>query len=438
MLNQHFEDGGSYSTAASLYDLPRHRWYVIKEGFSPELFNLAVSEAPIEKDDLVIDPFCGSGTVPVTASLQGYRSIGIEVNPFLAFVARTKLATCSANSLDSAIASILPSIKQGSPSPLEGFSTFCRRPESEKWLFNRSILRSFEGGWQASKALRGQPRDIVRLMLVRAAMENCNAIADGKCLRYRRDWKTTRFGKKDFIESFESWILKARDDLGGLASPEAKASIVSGDARVLLKSMDAEGIGLCITSPPYLNSFDYSDVYRPETFLIKAVRSNEDLRKIRLASVRSHVQVRWPKPVLNRFGSVFAQTMKQLLAKKGAFWDEHIPQMVQAYFEDMNCVLTGLRAGASKKSRVWLVVSTSAYAGVEIPVDLILAQIGESVGWFLQEVRVLRSLRASGQHAIRVPGEEVLPFHLRESVVMFCRERIRDGNSARQVQQTRE
>ena len=183
-------------------------------------------------------------------------------------------------------------------------------------------------------------------------------------------------------------------------------------------------MGLCVTSPPYLNSFDYSDVYRPETFLIKSVQSNADLRQIRLASLRSHVQVKWPKPVLNSFGTDYNQTMKRLAAKEGAFWDSRIPQMVQAYFEDMHGVLSSLRVCASKKAKVWLVVSTSAYAGVEIPVDFILAQIGESVGWFLQEIAVLRSLRASGQHASRVPGEDILPFHLRESLVILSKERV--------------
>ena len=179
-----------------MFDLPRHRWYVIKEAFSPELLSLAVCDASLEKKSIVIDPFCGSGTVPVAASLRGYRSMGIEVNPFLAFVARTKLSNCSPRSLDSAVASVMSSIRQGAPSPLEGFSTFSRQPKAEKWLFNRSILRSYEGGWRASESVRGPAKDVIRLMLVRAAMENCNAVADGKCLRYRSDWETSHFGRE--------------------------------------------------------------------------------------------------------------------------------------------------------------------------------------------------------------------------------------------------
>jgi len=428
MLIEQFASGDSYSTPDSLYSLPRHRWYVIKEAFSPELFNLAISTSSTAKGDLVIDPFCGSGTLPLTSSFLGYRSIGVEVNPFLAFVARTKLSVCNPQSLERAALSILPSIRCGTPSPLEGLSTFCRRRESDKWLFNRSVLRSFEGGWQASESVSGPAKNIVRLMLVRAAMENCNAVADGKCLRYRKEWKDNPYGRQDFLDSFDSWVVKARDDLKDLPI-HGSASIINGDARKVLSSLKPKCVSLCVTSPPYLNSFDYSDVYRPETFLIKAVHSNKDLRKVRLASVRSHVQVKWPKPKLNRFGSLYNQTRKQLATKEGGFLDPRIPQMVQAYFEDMHGVLKDLLAVSSKKSRVWLIVSTSAYAGVEIPVDMILAQIGERVGWFLQEIATLRDLRASGQHAIRVPGEDVQPFHLRESAVILSAEPLRKGST---------
>jgi hypothetical protein len=95
--------------------------------------------------------------------------------------------------------------------------------------------------------------------------------------------------------------------------------------------------------------------------------------------------------------------------------------MVQAYFEDMAHVLTRLRAFALPGASLWMVVSTSAYAGVEIPVDLILADIGSDTGWNLREVVVLRHLRSSGQHWRTIHGAEPLSTAplLRESVVIL-------------------
>ena len=78
------------SNAIDTVSLPRHRWYYYKEGFSPNLVNKAIDELQLRENDLIIDPFNGSGTVTLTSAMRGIPSIGVEVNPFTAFIARTK------------------------------------------------------------------------------------------------------------------------------------------------------------------------------------------------------------------------------------------------------------------------------------------------------------------------------------------------------------
>ena len=67
--------------------------------------------------------------------------------------------------------------------------------------------------------------------------------------------------------------------------------------------------------------------------------------------------------------------------------------MVQAYFEDMQHVLRLLYGRAKENAQVWIVVSTSAYAGVEVPVDRIIGDIGKSVGFELKRISKLRDIR---------------------------------------------
>src|SRR3954470_22525802 len=73
--------------------LPRHRWYFFKEAFSPAIVGHAITETGCGTDDLVVDPFSGSGTTALEAASKGVNARGCEVNPFLAFVARAKLTT---------------------------------------------------------------------------------------------------------------------------------------------------------------------------------------------------------------------------------------------------------------------------------------------------------------------------------------------------------
>jgi len=111
--------------------------------------------------------------------------------------------------------------------------------------------------------------------------------------------------------------------------------------------------------------------------------------------------------------------MSLLSDRKERLWDHRIPTMVQAYFEDMQTVLGHLRKHARTDAHLWMVVSTSAYAGVEIPVDLIIADIACKVGWSLKEIGVIRNLRSSGQHIKTIKGTDKSRHQLRESVVVL-------------------
>lgn len=420
MLNEDFalRDKG-ISNALELDSLPRHRWYFIKEGFSPKLIEQAVATDGVRKGELLFDPFSGSGTVPLTGALGGLKVHAAEINPFLGFLSATKLTHAKPATFKNEIDKLLRATKRSIPSTLEGYSTFTEPNRWDRWFFPTDVLRSFEAGRQALYGSRPESRNLLRLALLGAIMDCCNANRDGKCLRYPKEWKQHQSTPEDFRKRLEERAEAIMHDLDAAPLTHGTSRITQGDARVLLKRRWRERFRLCITSPPYLNSFDYSDVYRPELFLGRFVRSNKSLMKIRVRTVRSHVQARWDDPVREDFGTLYADCMLLLQDHAAQLWNPRIPTMVQAYFEDMEDILQGLRRRALDNASLWLVVSTSAYGGIEIPVDLILAELGQRNGWFLREVGVLRYLRSSSQHVQHVTDESRKSVPLRESVVIF-------------------
>jgi DNA modification methylase len=413
------------STAETSFNLPRHRWYVIKEGFAASLVETAVIQSGCDESDCIIDPFCGSGTVPVTAALKKHRVVGVEVNPFLSFVSRTKLTQCSPQKVEQGLQSVLKGVKRGALSNLESFSTFSETKNADKWLFNRETLRAFEGGWRTTADLSDPSRRLLRLCLIGAAMDSCNAFPDGKCLRYRSDWQKLKFGLSEFQTFLEHRINQVAEDLRSDPIDRSLGTIIPGDAREVLKRSEVIKFRLCVTSPPYLNSFDYTDVYRPELFLSKTVRSAGGLHRHRFHTVRSHVQVKWSAPKKSEFGPLYDSSLREIQERQDLLWNKRLPLMIQAYFEDIENILTNLRRWAAPNAKLWFVVSTSAYAGVEIPVDLITAHVGERVGWSLKEIEVIRRLRPSGQHTNKLSGATVIVPRLRESIVIFDANGIR-------------
>lgn len=401
------------SNAVDTINLARHRWYYYKEGFSPSLVESAIDTLGLTSSDIIIDPFNGSGTVTLTAAMKGIKSFGFEVNPFTAFIANTKVKEADICTFDTVCQDVLTGAKRQKKSPLLTFSTFSEDSNKSKWLFNADVLNSFEGGISRLNKLENENiKDILKLSLIGSIMDNSNARRDGKCLRYKNNWEELDFGKESFVHALEKRLQAIREDLlseVALINPR----IICGDSRSIIERDLTEKFSLCITSPPYLNTFDYTDIYRPELFLGQFIRSMSELYDLRLNTVRSHVQAKWNKPVMKNFGTLYDVAIREILSRKNDLMHKNIPIMIQAYFEDMQSILSSLRNKARNNAELWLVVSTSAYAGIEIPVDMIIGEIGNKSGWYLKDIGVLRYLKKRKSKYSNEINQ------LRESVVIF-------------------
>lgn len=418
-VNEKFSlKNGGYSDARNSGSLPRHRWYFVKEAFAPSLVEKAMDHADCREGDVVVDPFCGSGTVPLVATLRRCQSIGFEANPFLAFLSKAKMLQAQPDAVAEGSLVVTDAASTANAPFLNEFSTFSHGDGLTKWLFNQQVLTAFKGGWDATLALDASIRDLLQVALLGAAMDTCNATRDGKALRYRKTWHDINFDAQDFQLAFTKRVENIRLDLADCPVDSQFGAVRYGDSRNQLATL-ARKFRLCVTSPPYLNSFDYTDVYRPELFLGGFVSSQQELRSLRQDTIRSHVQANWREPIKDNFGPRYAHCAELVQQRSAVLWDKRIPKMIQAYFEDLQGVLSQLFPVAEKGASLWLVVSTSAYAGVEIPVDLILADIAVDIGWRLEEIGLLRYMRTSSQHWKKWEGLKDRKPCLRETVVVL-------------------
>jgi len=401
------------SNAEETRNLPRHRWYYYKEGFSPTLVKTAIKICNLNKNSLILDPFNGSGTVTLSAASNNIKSYGFEINPFTSFLAKTKTLNENPVRFQSEVNKILSYCEKGAKSRLEGYSTFTKSEKNTiKWLFNLDVIRAFEGGNNYISNKKSKSSKLLKLALISSIMDNCNAYKDGKCLRYKKYWNSIDYSKNTFLETFISTCNKIKEDLH--KEVPISPNISTFDSRRRKSNKKIPKYDLCITSPPYLNTFDYTDIYRPELFLGGFVNSSEDLYNLRLKTVRSHVQVKWNQPNVKNIESIQLKNIyKKIINNKHLLMNNYIPSMILAYFEDMGKVFNNLSNYANDKAKLWMVVSTSAYANEHIPVDLILADIATKNGWNLQEIGVLREIR---KRKTRYSPDII---KLRESVILL-------------------
>lgn len=405
----------------STSQLPRHRWYYFKEGFSVNLVTEAIRSSHTTKRKLnILDPFSGSGTTVLTSSLLGHKAVGVEVNPFLEFTAKVKTNSYKQNRASFAkdLNKIVKESIGGAYSPLEGFSTFSPTEDLDKWLFNTSVLRRFTSTLHAiEKSAHPDNVTAFRFVALVAAINCCNARRDGKGLRYKKLWSELNYNASSFEMNFRNVSNLLLDDIEKAPIKAVhKPKVYLSDTRKFLaeKSLN-ENFDLVVTSPPYLNSFDYTDVYRAELFLGGFVKDNTELRELRLKTLRSHVQVEWDEKIKYE-SDIVSSYFDKLEKRKEMLWNRRIPIMTKAYFDDMTSILRNVKPRLNRRGQIWLVVSTSAYAGVHIPVDLLIGQIGDELGYKLKGIHWLRNLRTSSQQFVQLKAKKP---PLRESLIIL-------------------
>ena len=233
--------------------------------FFPELPRWIISRFS-GRGDLILDPFTGSGTSNLEASLMARDSVGIDVDPFSKFVARAKTTLL---------------------------------PETEL-LDNYRILRGWIDGYREQKLLNGIPefpyRDnwfkpyiLKELAYIKTSIERLDASrdvknyflvcfssviravseADNNCtrtvIRKKLDKQVLpRSAIERFIKRLD-YCVKSMQILIN-ARPSGMVDIPENEDARNLSAYRENSFDLALTSPPYLNAVDYPRTHQLEIY----------------------------------------------------------------------------------------------------------------------------------------------------------------------------
>ena len=95
-------------------------------------------------------------------------------------------------------------------------------------------------------------------------------------------------------------------------------------------------------------------------------------------------------------------------------WNKRIPQLIRGYFTDMAKTLEEIFKVTKKGGRCIIIVGNSAYGGVIVPTDTLLAKIAQDIGFSIDNITIARHLTTSSQQKIKLNGVKQ---YLRESLV---------------------
>ena len=385
-------------------DLPFQSWRPFKEAFAPEIVHRAVSETEGSVGHL-LDPFGGSGTSALTAQLLNVFPTTVEVNPYLADLIEAKLTQYSVQKLVDAAEALEADFlapKMGRRPSLQGLPpTFVEPGVKGRFIFSLDLAKCLERLLRAINRIDdAKAQRLFRVLLSTVAMEASNVRISGKGRRYRSNWNTRQTTGKEMSAAFFAKVHMAIRDIGRFSyRPQPRYDLRRGDARrVILKPATQD---VAVFSPPYPNSFDYTDVYNVELWLLGYLKKWSDNRTLRTSTLRSHVQVKRPYGLLVNASLTLEATYHALCADRDALWSKDIPEMVSSYFKDMSKVMAIVGEALRERGRVYCVVGDSQYAGHAIPVAQILKELAPSFGLVHIHSEQFRSMRASPQQGGR-------------------------------------
>jgi RMKL-like, methyltransferase domain len=200
---------------------------------------------------VVLDPFCGVGTVPMEACLQGRLGIGADLSPFAALVAKAKLAPASPDALADALNDLEMTILQNR----DAVDLLSVEPE----------IRSFFHDDTCREVL------VARAHLISSAAGETSAgrvLASAIChiLHGNRPYALSRrshgiipippkgaFVYKSLMDSLRAKVARlAIDDLPEQFVP---GTAFRGDASEI--PLDDDSVNAVITSPPFLGTTEF-------------------------------------------------------------------------------------------------------------------------------------------------------------------------------------
>lgn len=410
-----------------------HGWYPFVEGYSKEFIRSIVTEYKnINKHmpELCLEPFTGSGTTPVELQKLKIKCKSFEVSPFMYNLAVAKMVTSYTVSSFNRFYKDLEknlSNEQDNIEDLIKISASKRIVEKDgltKWNFSREVMKGILDIRYCINNFNDKKYErLFTVALSSILLDISNVYRNGKCISYKKNWKHNCITREEVHEKYLKklrniylpdikTINEYKKKYGKLMSNSKQCYL--GDVRKNLnKNVEDDSVDLVITSPPYLNSRDYTDTYMIELRVLGYLKDDEEVRNLRKNTIRSHVQVKWDKS--KSLGiTQLDETINSLKKYEDEFWNKGLIDMIQGYFEDMDTLFVILYKKLRKGGLIYFNVANSAYYNIEIKTDEIIAEIAEKIGFSIIEIREARRINPSSQQKDHIP-------YLRESVIVMTK-----------------
>lgn len=393
-----------------------HRWYPYIEGFSQGFVEEILKKHP--NNVTVYDPFNGSGTTTLTCAFNNINSFYSEINPFMRFVANTKVNTVKYLIEKKKITEFYKEIKSfehyyksklNNNIDIYKYINSCYKNSnyfSEKNLQQIATIKKYYLNIQNKHI-----QDLFALALGGILVE-CSNMIRSVDLRRRKNREIERI-ETDIYIRFSEQLNKMLNDIESIKSEKISHSyLLNTNAKEILDQYRSK-MDIIITSPPYVNGTNYFRNTKLELWILDFIETDSDLKAFRTKAVTAGIN-----NVSKEIGHIKTMDFVELYATKldEVSKDSRIPKLIRAYFSDMYKVFNNFNQLLKLNGEIYFDIGDSQYYGVHIPVDELMSKIATLNGFEEISNKTIRNRRSKNGMLL---SQKVILYKKKREVAQF-------------------
>jgi len=389
-----------------------HDWYRFVLSYPAHLVSYYIRDFRLSPGQVILDPFCGTGTTLVEAKRQGFESVGLEANPIAQFASQVKVDW---DIHPSKLLSVANDVAQ------EVYAIFKQQGIDDnvvtvniKFPVHLKTLSDDAAKLILSNSISPLPLHKALLLLEvlsTKSAERCYQhlrLAFAKALVF--EISNLHFGPevgvgklKQDVPVVAAWLAEVQNmakdlqKVQGISHP--KSEVFLADSRQLGNILKPASVDAVITSPPYPNEKDYTRTTRLESVMLGFIRNREDLRNLKKSLVRSNTRGvykgddddNWISENHEIAEIADAIENRRIELGKTSGFEKLYGKVTRLYFGGMARHLIELRSILRPGAQLAYVVGDQAsYLRVMIRTGQLLAQIAETVGYDVERIDLFR------------------------------------------------
>lgn len=220
--------------------------------FIPQIPAKLIELLPPGEDQLVLDPFCGSGTTLIESIRRGHDAFGIDLHPLACQLSRVKTHPSDAQAIHSAAEKVLSDARGRYRA---GTCEIPEIPRLDHWFQPeiQNAVSSILGGLRGIESL--ETREALEIALSSILVRVSNQDSNTRYAAVEKDVTPS-----DVFRGFENAAGRVADAIAGAYVGEREigsASVLNQDILTVKKEQVPSEVGLVVTSPPYPNVYEY-------------------------------------------------------------------------------------------------------------------------------------------------------------------------------------